>query len=148
MGSWVHSILSPIYGDYHVIDKKRYTQLSCFNGKLLWWLHVLKHIVERYSFVLLGHPRKGSVVAVTPTSYSSFLPPDKECWDALFHSIHMKFVTLAISYLYTWYFIMDNILNTSAMIHIVCVCVTTSLSYIYTWWYQSAHDKDCRPSGN
>lgn len=24
--------LSPIYGDYHVIDKK-YTQLSCFNGK-------------------------------------------------------------------------------------------------------------------
>jgi len=31
MGSWVHSILSPIYGDYHVIDKK-YTQLSCFNG--------------------------------------------------------------------------------------------------------------------
>ena len=34
MGSWVHSILSPIYGDYHVIDKK-YTQLSCLNDKLL-----------------------------------------------------------------------------------------------------------------
>ena len=25
MGSWVHSILSPIYGDYRVIDKKVHT---------------------------------------------------------------------------------------------------------------------------
>ena len=34
MGSWFHSSSLSIYGGDHVIDKK-YTQLSCFNGKLL-----------------------------------------------------------------------------------------------------------------
>ena len=79
------------------------------------------HSLKKYSFVLLGHPRKASVVALTPTSYSSFLPPDKGCW-AVFHMSLNTYavVTSAIPYLHTSYFIMDNILNTSAMIHNSC----------------------------
>ena len=52
------------------------------------------HSWKKYSFVLLGHPRKASVVAVTPTSYSFFLPPDKGCGAALScHSMHMASIT-------------------------------------------------------
>ena len=66
--------LSLIYGDYHVIDKSTHNchvlmvvSMTATCPKTYSW--------KKYSFVLLGHPRKASVVAVTPTSYFSLFTP-------------------------------------------------------------------------
>ena len=95
------------------------------------------HNWKKYSFVLLGHPRKALSL---PHHTSPFLPPDKGCEAVLCHSIPMP---CHIGHPVPTYIILLNGQYSKHKCNdLYFVCVITTLSSIYTWWCQSPHDND------
>jgi hypothetical protein len=76
MGSWFTP--SSLYGDDHVLDDK--SKYKCYALMItIWWLYVLKHIVETSAHMCSGVTREHGLVT-PPRHISPFLPPDKGCF--------------------------------------------------------------------
>ena len=124
--TWVHGFTQSslsIYGDDHVIDNK--STHNCHALMItLWWLHVLKHIVERSTHMCYWcHPRKASawLLSLHHVILLPFYPQIKDVWLHRYcHSTHMPLSLGHPSSTYITLLYIKTLYNTSAMIYKLC----------------------------